>query len=146
MDGTLEVSQWIGPLLAPYARTIGGWWAELSADGALSRYTPNDDTYYRAHFAYLGRTSGIHGVRTFEEARPAYVIGHLAGIDPSLDEREWADVEPALARAWRDETYGEWGAVSRYAHAAFRRSASAEQRGSRARQAQTETLPLQATA
>jgi len=144
MDGMVEVSHWLGPLLASCSHTIGGWWTERSVPDALGRYTPNDDTYYRAHFAYIARTTSAHTVPTFAEARPAYLLGHLAGMDPELDERNWADIEPTLESAWTPAPLGEWIAVSRYARAAFRRSASAEQHGSRARQGEAETLPLEA--
>jgi len=73
-------------------------------------------------------------------------MGHLAGIDPTLDDREWVDIEPALERAWAPEIYGEWAAASGYARAAFRRSASAEQRASRVREAQAESYPLRENA
>jgi hypothetical protein len=109
----------VGALVGAIAGVAGGWWAGREIAHAL---TGDDDQYYRAHYE---RTADRPGDRSYDQLRPAYVAGHLAGRNPEYGGRSFAEIEGDLRRAWEDsvaEQCGEWPAVRPYAHAAFERA------------------------
>ena len=73
-----------------------------------------------------GAASGMGGVtRGYDDVRPAYQIGHLAGRNPDYAGRSFDDVEPDLQRGWTPEVsarYGAWHEVRDYARSAYDRS------------------------
>ena len=108
----------IAPLLDDLAAGRGGWWTGRTVTDALTRYTTDDDTYYRAHFAhYVDEGDGDR----FESARPAYMLGHLAGCNPEYIGHAWQEIEQDLAAAWARRSRADWAEVSPVVHAAFNR-------------------------
>jgi hypothetical protein len=113
----------IGLLVGGLAGVIGGWWAGKEAVEAS--WTKDDDAYYRN--SYEGSPSRIAD-RSYDDVRPAYQIGHLAGTNPDYRARDWNDVEGDLQRAWSDDVrtrHGDWQAARPFARDAFTRSRSA---------------------
>ena len=106
----------IGLVLGGIAGAVGGWWAGRGIANALSA---NDDAYFRAHYdASPDRLAG----RSYEDARAAYVIGHLAGRNPDYAGKSFEDVEDDLRKGWTDDVskqHGQWSAVRGFARAAF---------------------------
>jgi hypothetical protein len=120
----------VAPLLDDLAAEHGGWWTGRTVGDALSRYTTDDDTYYRAHFAhYIDAGDGD----LFEATRPAYILGHLAGFNPEYIGQPWREVEQALAAAWCRRSRADWGAVSDVVRAAFNRVSMPEYQAWRTR-------------
>lgn len=114
----------------------GGWWSALSRGDLLSLYTRADDTYYRAHHEYL--TRGLSGA-PFDQIRPAYLIGHIAGFNPEIAGRSWDQVEPLLAGAWLGVSETPWQEVEVFAEAGFKRAAGARDDAWRLRLAESDS-------
>lgn len=114
----------IGTIIGGIAGAIGGWWAGRAVTEAASTLTSSDDEYYRAHFDRLPNRLAD---RSYEHARPAYVLGHIASRNPDYREKEWDHVSRDLQRGWsvnNARTYGDWNTVSRYASEGFDRGRS----------------------
>src|SRR5688500_496938 len=69
----------VGTVLGGILGAMGGWWTGRSLAEAATAITTEDDTYYRRHF---DSTPGRFGSRTYDDARPAYYLGHLASRNP----------------------------------------------------------------
>jgi len=111
-----------GMIIGGLAGIVGGWWAGKAAVESAKHYTVEDDRYYRD--AYESSPTRIAD-RSFEDVRPAYHAGHLAGKNPDYKDRQWDSVEPDLQRGWTDEVraqHGEWDAARPFARDAFTRS------------------------
>jgi hypothetical protein len=112
----------IGMIVGGLAGIVGGWWAGKAATESAHHYTPDDDRYYRDK--YESSPSRIAD-RAFDDVRPAYQVGHLAGRNPDYNGREWDAVETDLERSWTGEVrerHGEWDAARPFARDAFTRS------------------------
>ncbi|HUF65331.1 MAG TPA: hypothetical protein VMM17_05085 [Gemmatimonadaceae bacterium] len=118
------------PLTSPPAlvgamrESAGGWWCQRSVSDVLALFTVLDDTYYQAHFEHVCADSADVA---YDDVRPAYVLGHLAGMDPDYFGRGWDEVAPGLERSWLRGAQTDWKSVSGFARAAFRRASSLEQ-------------------
>jgi len=81
---------------------------------ATGRYTDEHDAHYRALWeAAPDRVAD----RPYEDARPAYQLGHIAASQPGYSGRDFEAAEPELRRSWTDDfrtRHGEWDAVRRY--------------------------------
>jgi hypothetical protein len=116
----------IGTAIGAIAGALGGGWAGLAA-AAPSHYTAEDDAEYRAHYE---RESERLAERSFEDARPAYQLGHFAARNPDYASRDFDDVERDLERGWTDELrarHGDWQTARRYARDAFVRERARRQ-------------------
>ncbi len=112
----------IGTVIGGIAGAIGGWWAGRSiADAA---YSTDDDAFYREHYEKSATRSVAS---SYDDARPAYQLGHVAGQNPEYRERPFQDVERDLQKGWERLEGGakrEWSNVRAYAHDAYNRSRS----------------------
>ena len=109
----------LGAVIGGLAGAVGGWWAGREIAGAI---TTEDDDAFRRHFE---STPERLADRPYEQIRPAYVAGHLAGRNPEYAGRSFENVESDLRCGWNDEVIeqcGEWPAVRRYARVAFDRA------------------------
>lgn len=117
------------PLTSPPAlvgamrESAGGWWRQRSVADVLALFTTLDDTYYQAHFEHA--CAGVNDV-VYDDVRPAYVLGHLAGIDPDYLGHSWDEVAADLEHSWKLGAGTDWPVVSGFARAAFRRASSNE--------------------
>lgn len=113
----------IGTVIGGIAGAIGGWWAGHEiAEAATKHYTPADDAFYRNHYESSDRRLAD---RSYDEVRPAYQVGHIAGRNPEYAGRSFESVEPDLRRGWdasTSEAHGSWDQVRGYAHDAYTRS------------------------
>lgn len=115
----------VGMIVGGLAGIVGGWWAGKAAVESSKHYTVDDDQYYRDK--YESSPSRIAD-RSFEDVRPAYQVGHLAGRNPDYQGHDWDKVENDLQRGWTDDVraqHGEWDAAKPYARDAFTRSRAA---------------------
>ena len=113
----------VGMLVGGLAGIIGGWWAGKAA--VESSWSHEDDAFYRN--TYEGSSARLAD-RSYDDVRPAYQIGHLAGRNPDYRDRDWNAVEGDLRRAWADDVrarHGDWDSARPYAKEAFTRSRSA---------------------
>ena len=115
-------------------QSAGGWWSARPSGELLALYTISDDTYYRAHHAYVTRGNEPS---QFDSVRAVYFLGHLAGLNPDYLGREWLEVEQDLAIGW-GEVGPLWSDVSHFAQAGFARAASAREDAWRARLAESD--------
>ena len=115
----------IGMFVGGLAGVVGGWWAGKAASEAAHHYTPDVDATYRR--AYESSPSRLAD-RSFDDVRPAYQAGHLAGMNPDYRDRDFDAVEGDLKRGWTDDLrsrHGEWEAARPYAKDAYTRSRAA---------------------
>jgi len=76
-------------LLALAAR--GGWWAGNQVLDALASWTAEDDRAYREDF--LESDGRAHH---YEEARIGYVLGHIAGHNPTFWSKPFEEIDRIL--------------------------------------------------
>ena len=89
----------VGTLLGGIAGAIGGWWTGRAIAEAAEKLSTDDDEEYRSHY----ESSEIRVAdRSFEDVRGAYYLGHIASHNPNFTDREFSEVEPELARGWRN--------------------------------------------
>ena len=108
----------VGLALGGLAGALGGWFA---GRGIADAMTEDDDDAYRRHYESAETRLAD---RRYEDVRPAYVAGHLAGRNPEWASRSFTDIEPDLRRGWNPEvarSCGEWSVARPYAMAAFDR-------------------------
>ena len=102
-------------------QSLGGWWAEHEVTTKVRQVTFEDDVVYRAHYDFSPTRLAD---RSYEVVRPAYLIGHIAGANPSYDGLSFEDIESDLRGGWTDEIrakHGEWDSARQYAKEAFGR-------------------------
>jgi hypothetical protein len=115
----------VGLFIGGLAGVIGGWWAGKSAAEAAGNYSDEDDRFYRE--SYEGSSTRIAD-RSYEDVRPAYQAGHIAGLNPDYRNRNWDEVDQDLQRGWTDDLrarHGEWATARPFARDAFTRSRAA---------------------
>ena len=112
----------IGLFVGGLAGVVGGWWAGKAASEAAHHYTPDVDASYRR--AYESSPSRLAD-RSFEDVRPAYQAGHVAGMNPDYRDRDFEAVEGDLKQGWTDDLrsrHGEWNAAAPFARDAYAQS------------------------
>jgi hypothetical protein len=111
----------IGTIIGGIAGAVSGWWAGRAISEAASHATNDDDEYYRTHF------DGARGTatnRSYDDVRPAYQLGHMAGRNPDYQTRSFDEVERDLRHGWTadvSEQHGQWDDVRDYARHAYER-------------------------
>src|SRR5207237_553618 len=84
--------------------------------------TEDDDRFYRTQYR---QAPDRLADRDYDQVRPAYVAGHLAGRNPEYGQRSFDEIEGDLRRAWDErvaEQRGQWTTVRGYARTAFERA------------------------
>jgi hypothetical protein len=114
----------VGTIVGGIAGAVGGWWAGRAVAEAATTISSDDDTYYRSHYD----ASPIADKR-YDDLRPAYHVGHLAGQNPDYRSRSFDDIEGDLKRGWDDTKYGSWDTARSYAREGYSRGASALRSG-----------------
>ncbi|HYW31283.1 MAG TPA: glycine zipper domain-containing protein [Gemmatimonas sp.] len=113
----------LGTIIGGLAGAVGGWWAARSAT-EQHLFNNDDDSFYRTHHASQGTgsdaTSGT-GRASYDDVRPAYQIGHLAGTNPDYSSHSFDDVEPHLRSAYSTAGQNNWDDVRGYARDAYAR-------------------------
>lgn len=117
----------IGTVIGGIAGAVGGWWGGRAISEAIEKLTEDDETYYRQHYqrTSAGRRKEDRG---YDDARPAYQLGHIAGMNPEYRGRRFDEIEADLQRGWSDDVrtrYGEWDAVRGYVEEGFNRRTGA---------------------
>ncbi|MFN2397169.1 MAG: hypothetical protein ABR543_00775 [Gemmatimonadaceae bacterium] len=106
----------IGLVIGGIAGAVGGWWAGRGISNAI---TDEDDALFQSHYR---SSSAVYADRSFEDLRPAYVVGHLAGSNPDYAGRSFEEIEADLKHGWKGDVAkrsGEWASVREGARAAF---------------------------
>lgn len=112
----------VGTLLGGIIGAMGGWWTGRAIAEAATAITPGDETFYRRHFE---SSPGRFGSRTYDDAKPAYFLGHLASRNPDYRNRSFEDIETDLRGGWtKDRKYGAWDGVRGFASEGFTRGRS----------------------
>jgi uncharacterized protein (TIGR02271 family) len=87
--------------------------------GGTSEFDQDED-YYRGRHA----GAGASGATSYDSARPAYQLGHVAGMSDDYQNRSFDDAEPDLRGAWesnRSAGHGSWADVRSHAADAYAR-------------------------
>jgi hypothetical protein len=111
----------VGAIIGGLAGALGGWWAGRAVAEAAHNYTTEDDAAYRTHYE---SSSTRLADRSYDDVRPAYQLGHLAGRNPDYTGRSFDEVETDLRSGWTSDVsarYGEWDSVRGYARDAYDR-------------------------
>jgi uncharacterized protein (TIGR02271 family) len=111
----------IGTIIGGLAGAVGGWWSGRAVSEAATAYTNDDDQYYQTHYLNKSSSASSGSSRSFDQARPAYQLGHLAGANPDYRNHSFDDVEPHLATAYTGAGYNDWNDVRNYAQDAYSR-------------------------
>jgi phage tail tape-measure protein len=115
----------IGMFVGGLAGVVGGWWAGKAANEAAHKYTPDDDQAYRESYE---NSSTRLADRSFDDVRPAYQAGHIAGQNPDYRDRDFDAIEGDLQQGWTDDLrarHGEWSTARPFARDAYTRSRAA---------------------
>jgi hypothetical protein len=113
----------VGVLIGGIAGAVGGWWAGREIADMAEELARDDDSYYRSHFDADSKLAD----RRYEDVRPVYQLGHLAGLNPDYTGREFDEVETELRSGWTSASsrrVGEWDAVREYARQGYHRGRS----------------------
>jgi hypothetical protein len=114
----------VGTIIGGVAGALGGWWSGRAVAEAADKITADDDMYYRGHYE---SASSKLADRSYDDVRPAYMLGQVAAQNPDYENRPWKDVSNDIQRGWTAENakrYGDWNAVSSYANEGFTRGRS----------------------
>lgn len=114
----------IGTIIGGIAGAMGGWWAGRAISEAAENFTDADEQYYRGHYE---RSPSKLADRKYDDVRPAYAVGHMAGRNPDYRQRSFDDVESDLQKGWTDtmrQRHGEWATARPFARDAYDRSRS----------------------
>jgi len=92
---------------------MGGWWSQTLSQqgqgGVTASFSTDRDDQCRQHFNAQARAGGT--VKSYDEARPLYQFGHMAGQNPDYQGRSFDQVEMDLQRNWgtdQQRRYGSW--------------------------------------
>ena len=120
----------VGTLLGGVAGAIGGWWTGRAIAEAAEKLSAEDDQDFRAH--YESSTERISD-QSYDDIRGAYFLGHIASNNPNFVDREFTEIEPELARGWRDCTARpcDWEQARAFVGEGYRRGAQRRQRTDR---------------
>lgn len=111
----------IGTIIGGLAGAVGGWWSGRAISEAATSYTSDDDAYYQNRYSTTSRAFGTSSGGSYETARPAYQLGHLAGVNPDYRGRDFEEVEPHLSSAYSSSGRNDWNDVRDYARDAYSR-------------------------
>jgi hypothetical protein len=123
--GTITLGP-IGTAIGAIAGAVGGGWAALAA-AAPTHYDESHDREYRAHYETDPERLAD---RSYDSARPAYQLGHLAARNPDYARRDFDSIEADLQRGWGEDIrakHGDWSSARRYAREAFHRERARNQ-------------------
>ncbi len=111
----------IGTIIGGVAGAVSGWWAGRAISDAAYHAT-HDDEYYRGRHA---AAPGAPAALGYDDVRPAYQLGHLAGRNPDYRGRTFDEVEADLRHGWTADVsarHGSWDQVRDFARDAYERS------------------------
>jgi hypothetical protein len=112
--GSDMAANMFGSMFGTAMDSLGEWWSSPDASRAASSFDASRDRSCRDHFE---STSSGGRSRQYDEVRPLYQFGHMAGQNPDYQGRDFEDIEPDLQRAWPTESkqsVGEWPEVRGY--------------------------------
>lgn len=109
----------VGTIVGALAGALGGWWAGEGVAKAAERIESREEARYREHYE---RLPGRPADRAYDNARHAYLLGHLARRNPEYTGKSFDAIEPELRRGWTqdlDSRYGDWAGMRGYVRAAY---------------------------
>jgi hypothetical protein len=112
----------VGTIIGGLAGAVGGWWAARSVT-EQHLFNLDDEGYYRQHYESQSTTADRPTDRSYsyDDVRPAYQVGHLAGANPDYSNRSFDEVEPHLRTAYGSAGQNNWDDVRGYARDAYSR-------------------------
>ena len=114
----------VGTVIGGIAGAVGGWWSGRAVTEAASKISTDDDEYYRGHYE---SSSNKFADRSYDDVRPAYLLGQVAAQNPEYENRPWNEVSSDLQRGWTEDharKHGDWNTASNYANEGFTRGRS----------------------
>jgi hypothetical protein len=111
--GSDMATEMFGNMLGNAMNALGDWWTSPDAQRAAGSFDQTRDRSCRDHFeASASASTG----REYDQVRPLYQFGHVAGQNPDYRGRSFDEVEPDLQRAWKSESssQSDWPEVRGY--------------------------------
>lgn len=117
--GTEMAANAMTSMLGSAMDSLGDWWSSSEAREAADSFNGERDRTCRSHFEGEGAGEGEGSTpnRHYDDVRPLYQFGHMAGQNPDYQGRSFEEVEPDLQRAWDDdsrESPADWPEVRGY--------------------------------
>ena len=112
----------MGSMISTAAGLLGGWWSDRTPEEVSRNFNEQADSSCRTHFENTARENKARKNSSYDNVRPLYQFGHLAGGNPDYQGRSFEEVEPELKTAWSGEpatTYGSWDDVQEYIRTGF---------------------------
>jgi hypothetical protein len=103
----------VGSLVGSALSNLGDWWSTPDATRAARSFDQDRDRSCREHFESQQMSSD----RDYDQVRPLYQFGHVAGQNPDYRGRDFDDVEPDLRGAYEEgarESAADWPEVRGY--------------------------------
>jgi hypothetical protein len=100
----------VGTFIGSALSNLGEWWSTPDATRAAGSFDQDRDRSCREHF----ESQGMSGNRDYDQVRPLYQFGHVAGQNPDYRGRDFDDVEPDLRGAYEQgarEKSADWPEV-----------------------------------
>lgn len=104
----------VGSMLGTAMDSLGEWWSSPEAEQAARSFNESRERGCRDHFE-SAPSPGKQ--RPYDEVRPLYQFGHMAGQNPEYRGRDFPEIEPDLQRAWTADSsrrLGDWPEVRGY--------------------------------
>ena len=111
----------IGTIIGGLAGAVGGWWSGRAISEAATTFNDEDDAFYRSHHETTSKSAGASSRASYNDVRPAYQLGHLAGVNPDYRSRNFDEVEPHLQNAYSSAGHKNWTDVRSHARDAYSR-------------------------
>jgi hypothetical protein len=115
----------IGTIIGGIAGAVSGWWAGRAISEAAYHASHDDDEFYRGHYTGTAANADTTAPLSYDDVRPAYQLGHLAGRNPDYQGRSFDEIEADLRHGWTHDVsarHGSWEQVRGFARDAFERS------------------------
>jgi hypothetical protein len=99
-----------GTVLNTAFQALGSWFSGSEAQQASRSFEERADRACREHFEVrVGSTGDAQqgaASPSYDNARPAYQFGHVAGHNPEYRGKQFDEVEAELQRAWESAAQG----------------------------------------
>jgi len=123
----------VGTIIGGVTGALTGWWAGHAIAESARRFDDDHEPEIREQFtADAPDREPILADLSYDDVRPAYRIGFLAGSNPEWDRQSFDDVEPTVRQGWEGISVlgASWEVARTFAEEGFIRARSSGQRTS----------------
>jgi len=135
----------VGTLIGGVTGAVTGWWAGHALADSARRFDDEHDPEMHERFTTaMPDHDPVLADLSYDDVRPAYRIGFLAGSNPEWDRRSFDDVEVAIRQGWEglSTRRASWEVARSFAEEGFIRARSGARLDSRAGDATGSTVDV----